>query len=503
VIPRWYVAGTSVRGDAHRRRGTPNQDAILILPGDHGGPLVAIADGHGSERSFRSDVGARLAVTTAARCVRRLKPAMKAAADTPGIERLVVDLAREIVVTWRALATSDLEARPFTVEELTGLGVAGQDATDQLRSEPLIAYGATLLLTAVIAQRLIMLQIGDGDILRVTLDDDHPIVVRPIPSDDRLVGNVTTSLCVAGAERDFRADVRELARPDHAELVIMTTDGYANSFVDDAAFLQAGPDVLDLLQEHGIDWVGEQLPGWLETASREGSGDDITMAILWREPGGPGRRSGHAAAEAASTDVPAELSPSTAHPVTKQSSRSLASRVIPVAIGFTLGTLLGWLMLGESGSRAGDEGGVASVTSPTFATGNRTTWTWGGGIELVELLRGDPTGRRIDVPELRGRGPVRDVEAGFGAVWIAVEEDALIRVDDPTNEVDVIELGDEPAGISIGHRQVFVFSASGNVLHIVTPEPPFEMSTMELDDPLAGRGGSPSPPSSNDWDGSG
>ena len=429
---------------------------------------------------------------------------MKAAADTSGIERLAVDLAREIVGTWRALATSDLEERPFTVEELTALGGAGQDAMDQLRSEPLIAYGATLLLTAAIAQRLIMLQIGDGDILRVTSDDGHPIVVRPIPSDDRLVGNVTTSLCVQGAERDFRVDVREFARPDHAELVIMTTDGYANSFVDDAAFLQAGPDVLNLLQERGIDWVGEQLPEWLETASREGSGDDITMAVMWREPGGPGRRAGHAAAEVATTDVPSESSPSTAHPVTKQSPRRFARRVIPVAIGFTLGALLGWSLFGESGSQAGDGGGgVASVTPPTFATGNnRTTWTWGGGIELVELLRGDPTGRRIDVPELRGRGPVRDVEAGFGAVWIAVEEDALIRVENPTKEVDVIEevdvidLGDEPDGISIGHRQVFVLSASGNLLHVVAPEPPFELSTVELDDPLPGRGGSPSPSSS-------
>jgi serine/threonine protein phosphatase PrpC len=58
----WRVAGRSVRGASHQRRGAPNQDAIIWAP-DHGGTVIlAVADGHGSRASYRSGTGSALAV---------------------------------------------------------------------------------------------------------------------------------------------------------------------------------------------------------------------------------------------------------------------------------------------------------------------------------------------------------------------------------------------------------------------------------------------------------
>src|SRR4051812_9146589 len=68
---RWRVIGQSVRGATHERTGMPNQDAIRWLP-ESGATLpliLAVADGHGSPRSFRSETGARLAVEIATQVI--------------------------------------------------------------------------------------------------------------------------------------------------------------------------------------------------------------------------------------------------------------------------------------------------------------------------------------------------------------------------------------------------------------------------------------------------
>src|ERR1700749_819214 len=75
---RWTALSASVRGASHEKTGQGNQDAVRLH--NPSGPddvlLLAIADGHGSTRSFRSDRGSALAAECAlselARFVRRL-----------------------------------------------------------------------------------------------------------------------------------------------------------------------------------------------------------------------------------------------------------------------------------------------------------------------------------------------------------------------------------------------------------------------------------------------
>src|SRR5437762_3460246 len=62
----WRITGGSWRGISHVRSGLRNQDAIkysLSPAGD--AAVLAVADGHGSALSFRSDLGSRFAVETA------------------------------------------------------------------------------------------------------------------------------------------------------------------------------------------------------------------------------------------------------------------------------------------------------------------------------------------------------------------------------------------------------------------------------------------------------
>jgi hypothetical protein len=142
-----------------------------------------------------------------------------------------------------------------------------------------VAYGTTILAVAAMPAGMLFLQIGDGDILTVTGGGE---VNRPFPPDQRLFANETTSLCSKTAE----ADCRIIWMPDDAgltRLVVLTTDGYPNSFQQEAGFFKAASDLRVLIADEGRAIVEKELEGWLEETSDQGSGDDITLALLYSE----------------------------------------------------------------------------------------------------------------------------------------------------------------------------------------------------------------------------
>lgn len=268
----WQVVGQTVRGAAHERNGLPNQDAIYWLPASGGGSsaVLAVADGHGSPRYPRSHAGARIAVETA---VRLIDDFLRSQSDVDNLS-LIKDathdwLPRTLVRNWAEAVAVDLQAEPLTESELFLLGPG---ASREWSS----AYGATLLVAAVNERFACYLQLGDGEILTVS---DRGDVTRPLSKDDRLFGNETTSLCANEAWRDFRVHFQPLTQTPPA-LVLLSTDGYPNSFRDESGFLKVGSDILNMVQENGLASVKDQLAGWLRHSTCAGSGDDVTLGIL-------------------------------------------------------------------------------------------------------------------------------------------------------------------------------------------------------------------------------
>lgn len=268
--------GETVRGASHERTGLPNQDAIGFVPLNGSGPgaLLAISDGHGSSRSFRSDVGAALAVKIALESLRPILSS-KTRVSVSALKHSVTEqLPRDIAKRWRLAVEDHLKANPLSADE-------------QLKTAPgncFLPYGATLLAVALTERYQIYLQIGDGDIVRVS---DEGAASRVFARDSQLLGNETTSLCMPEAWREIKTEFL-LASYALPALVAVSTDGYSNSFLDEAAFLRVGPDILEMINSNGIDTVAQTLKDWLEEASRMGSGDDITLGLICRSEGGPG-----------------------------------------------------------------------------------------------------------------------------------------------------------------------------------------------------------------------
>ena len=280
----WKVAHACVRGSSHQRSGLPNQDAVqsIVTPAAHETVAVAVvSDGHGSPRHFRSQIGSSLAVSTVAATLQGfLRDSVAPNGQVPFVPEQVHELERKIVSGWLAAVQSDLENNPFTEAELTALeNQEGAEGRAAVMTSPELAYGATLLAAAATDRVLLYLQLGDGEILSVTAEGT---TTRPLPPDDRLIANQTTSLCQPEAWKDFRsAWVTNGALPS---LVLLSTDGYANSFRSDEDFLKIGQDYLEIIREQGISSLAEELPAILTEATRQGSGDDITLAILQDDP---------------------------------------------------------------------------------------------------------------------------------------------------------------------------------------------------------------------------
>jgi serine/threonine protein phosphatase PrpC len=289
----WEVHGVTVRGASHERTGLPNQDTwTWEATSSKGGTslVLAVADGHGNAKSFRSDMGAKFAVKVATETLREFADAFASQGNLGVVERAMEsDLPQEIVKRWQEMVNEHCTGNPFTETEL---GVITPDDRKLVGETSLVAYGATLVAVLLTDRFIGYLQLGDGDILVVSEKGE---VSRPLPPDERLMANETTSLCSVGSSGgkrrpaagptgawvDFRIKLAHTTTTPPV-LILVSTDGYANSFRSDADFLRVGSDLCEIVRSKGLEYIKANLENWLAEASKAGSGDDVTVGLLCR-----------------------------------------------------------------------------------------------------------------------------------------------------------------------------------------------------------------------------
>lgn len=274
--------GWSSRGESHIRRGSPNQDSIQIWR--HGGKgqevLVCVADGHGDPRSFRSRSGAQIATSTARTLIREYTKTFTGGANLPAwvVENLQSRLPRQLVWEWRNRVERWLAKKPLDRELDELQATHGEAARKQVEAWPYLAYGTTFNCVLATEGFLFCLKIGDGDFLLV---DGEETVRRPFKDKEPTIGEETFSLCMEDASNHFDSHFAVL-KGNAPMLVTVSTDGYRKSFANNADFEKVGSDLCNLVQLHGVEAVRRSLPAWLRETSAGGSGDDITLALVYR-----------------------------------------------------------------------------------------------------------------------------------------------------------------------------------------------------------------------------
>src|SRR5947207_10097679 len=167
----WYILQASVTGAAHIRAQLPNQDAIFSnQKRETDVPLVqAISDGHGSEKYFRSDIGAKFAAEIAVATLRNfVQEAVRGNYSLSDIEKMAQHLPIEIVARWRTLVEKHWQQNRANDREWQWrIKKENMDAWKAITANDTLANGANLLAVVVTDAFIIYLQYGDGEILPV------------------------------------------------------------------------------------------------------------------------------------------------------------------------------------------------------------------------------------------------------------------------------------------------------------------------------------------------
>lgn len=252
----------SVRGASHEAAGEPCQDsAKTCIKRDIA--IAALSDGHGSEKHFRSHIGSDIATDVAIRSI------LEFAGHNGGLDKIFKDdphnaarrIAANIICGWNEEVDSHIKSEPFTEAE--------QEIIAKHRDIPYESiYGATLIVAATSGKGLFGLQIGDGSFLATRRGKIYSLM----PEDDRLIGNLTTSLCDSDAINSFRW----FYQPGSFSSIVLSSDGLINSFKSRADFLSFSERIPAAI---GAKKTSE-LEAHLKERSCGGSRDDISIAAL-------------------------------------------------------------------------------------------------------------------------------------------------------------------------------------------------------------------------------
>jgi serine/threonine protein phosphatase PrpC len=257
--------GCRVQGASHIREGKQCQDFFEIYSestADDKIIIIAVADGHGNKKYDLSRYGAEFAVKAA---IEELKLIYHFSRGSKGqiLKTLRSDFQTSILKRWREAIVSDIKIREeeFYKTNLNNL--------EQVYKR----YGTTLMAVLIAPEGIFMAQLGDGDILLVEANGKTEF---PIPRAEELIANETYSMTSRDSTRLWKFQMYSTAEP---VLIMLSTDGLSNSFEDDSSFARFGVSLLHNINKFGIEKVAKEVPNFLNRASKNGSGDDITLAF--------------------------------------------------------------------------------------------------------------------------------------------------------------------------------------------------------------------------------
>jgi hypothetical protein len=231
----WTGFKAIVRGESHREKDLPCQDAVEFVPYKNGG-IIACADGHGSEKHFRSATGSSYAVRIAKKAIYDFSQLQREAgsAKNDGAKRFagvemwqeqIRQLERYIITRWRGAVLKHHAAHPLNDDERGLCEKLSLDDADE--NTAVRFYGTTLLAGILKMGYWFIIQIGDG---KCVIIDDEGKAGFPGIDDETLGFGRTTSLCDSNAAANFR----EIYGFTPIRGITVATDGVSDSFIPES-----------------------------------------------------------------------------------------------------------------------------------------------------------------------------------------------------------------------------------------------------------------------------
>ena len=211
-------------GESHIRVGRPCQDYCLCINDEINNAVIfAVADGHGSRKHFRSEVGSRFACEIAVQLVTAF---IKDHPDEIPDAEMVDDLKASIVDAWKRKVIDDANNNIWTIEELEEQeALLSNEQYNMLLNGKglLVPYGSTLIVGFYTSAYYCGMQLGDGGFVQVMQDGSY---IWPIPESKLNVGSYTASLCMQNPLPEFRHYISE----DQPFALLAYSDGIEKAF---------------------------------------------------------------------------------------------------------------------------------------------------------------------------------------------------------------------------------------------------------------------------------
>ena len=292
-------------GESHKDSGKPCQDYSYSHVDDNMA-IAVVCDGHGGERYFRSDVGAKAATEIIVEVVRLFvkQTDPKLFKSTPYTAEGVVtesekkltpldvkfrQMFSSIITKWNErielhakenpLSEWELEHVPekYRLEFLDNLTRPFADST--LNKQ----YGCTLMVYVQTEDYWFAFHLGDGKCISfhndINFHGQQQVWDEPIPWDERCFLNKTTSICDSEAINEFRYCYGNSSATPVA--VFLGSDGIDDTYGEMQNIAYFYVEILKILVKDGIAAATQQLRDDLPIISRIGSKDDASVAAVF------------------------------------------------------------------------------------------------------------------------------------------------------------------------------------------------------------------------------
>jgi len=285
-MPTYQGFNSTCIGYSHIKDGSQCQDYSAFFCGE-GFAVAAAADGHGSEKYFRSGEGARIAVEAA---IDSVKGFLNENNENENMlkkkhAQILEQLAGTITTRWvtgvekhchenlfneseseliRKYYNIDLENMNEHVEDYSKLTFDNERAITRI-------YGTTLIVAVITNSFAFALNNGDGVV--VIIDNEKKCSIPPETVNDQLFAGLTTSMSDIDVVKKsfkyyFTAEV--------PKAIFLATDGVRDSYKLNGFFTLMSE--LLALFEADADAAQKKLEEWLPKISEKGSEDDMSLA---------------------------------------------------------------------------------------------------------------------------------------------------------------------------------------------------------------------------------
>ena len=284
----------SCQGASHIASEKPCQDSSASYSED-GVSIIVVADGHGGERYFRSDIGSKICTEVTINAIKQFitlndtsifhgSPFTQVSSiigenslgKLNDVDNALRRLFASIILAWnQEIEKYTLENPPTDIEVEKVAPEYIKSLSQGIALEKI--YGCTLMAYVQTPEFWFAFHLGDGKCVSFH-QGESSLWKEPIPWDEKCFLNKTTSICDSEALDEFRYCYQ--GNGHYPAAIFLGSDGMDDSFGPIENLVDFYMQVIKLLakdEDAAIKSIIETLP----VLSKRGSQDDMSVAFIF------------------------------------------------------------------------------------------------------------------------------------------------------------------------------------------------------------------------------